>query len=188
MCWEESVSPILYPPQVGLCTAYTYCLFSLSFFFGEDDKHVKKKSVLLPLLYVMVHFFLSHDTSNLLYFFLGSQRITWKRTGFLGYSSLKAGFWSSGSDLSKSSTTPKVKCSKVLSWKYLRVAWNLQISNRCLEDMASFSREKEKEIEEWTVLFEWVIWKSDSIKCLVASKEQLYVGIIKEVKKNKNKG
>lgn len=50
--------------------------------------------------------------------------------------------------------------------------------------MASFSREKEKEIEEWTVLFEWVIWKSDSIKCLVASKEQLYVGIIKEVHKN----
>lgn len=183
MCWEESVSPFLYPPQVGLCTAYTYCLFSLSFFW-RGWQTCKKKSVLLPLLYVMVHFFLSHDTSNLLYFFLGSQRIAWQRTGFLGYSSLKAGFWSSGSDLSESSTTPKVKCSKVLSWKYLRVAWNLQISDRCLEDMASFSREKEKEIEEWTVLFEWVIWKSDSIKCLVASKEQLYVGIIKEVHKN----
>lgn len=183
MCWEESVSPFLYPPQVGLCTAYTYCLFSLSFFWRGWQ--TCKKNLFCFLSYMS--WFISSSVMTLAIFsifFLGSQRITWQRTGFLGYSSLKAGFWSSGSDLSESSTTPKVKCSKVLSWKYLRVAWNLQISDRCLEDMASFSREKEKEIEEWTVLFEWVIWKSDSIKCLVASKEQLYVGIIKEVHKN----
>lgn len=141
-------------PCLGFVQSIVYIQFL--FFSGGDDKSAED-SVLLPLLYVTAHFFLSHDTGNLLYFSLGPQRVTWQRTGIFGYVSRKQVPWSSESSLSESSIIPKVKCSKVLSLKYLGVAWKSRFQPDTVKtSLISLGKEKKRSEDEQSCLNWWL--------------------------------